>query len=32
MEHMSVQNAVRPYADRIVAVIDAVGLEHLDVE
>ena len=25
-------NAVRPYADRIVAVTDAVCLEHLDVE
>ena len=29
---MSVPNAVRPYADQVVAATDAVCLEHLDVE
>lgn len=32
MREANVPNAVRPYADRIVAVTDAVCLEHLDVE
>ncbi len=29
---MNVPNAVRPYADRIVAVTDIVCMEHLDME
>ena len=32
MEEPNVPNAVRPYADQIVAMTDAVCLEHLDVE
>lgn len=32
VEELNVPTAVRPYADRIVAVTDAVCLEHLDVE
>ena len=32
MEDLNVPHAVRPYADRIVAVTDAVCLGHLDVE
>ena len=32
MDHVKVPHAVRPYADQVVAVTDAVCLEHLDVE
>ena len=32
MDDVKVPNAVRPYADQIVAVTDAVCLEHLDAE
>lgn len=32
MDHVNVPHAVRPYADQVVAVTDAVCLEHLDVE
>ena len=32
MDHLNVPHAVRPYADQVVAVTDAVCLEHLDIE
>ena len=32
MDYVNVPRAVRPYADQVVAVTDAVCLEHLDVE
>jgi len=32
MDHVNVPHAVRPYADQVVAVTDAVCLEHLDIE
>lgn len=32
MDHVNVPHAVRPYADQVVAVTDAVCHEHLDVE
>lgn len=32
MDHVNVPHAVRPYADQVVAVTDAVCREHLDVE
>jgi hypothetical protein len=32
MEHVNISHMVRPYADQVVAVTDAVCLEHLDME
>jgi len=32
MDHVNVPHAVQPYADEVVAVTDAVCLEHLDIE